>query len=85
MHSSWVNITAIYYVSPVLADAFTDFLQDTVLFIIKKVWLIFLNNLAACAYIYYQLLCYYTCNAIGTCYTRNMKGQCLETYYVHFC
>lgn len=53
MHSSWVNITAIYYVPPVLPDAFTDFLQDTVLFIIKKVWLSFLNNLAACAYTYY--------------------------------
>lgn len=49
VQDSWVHVAATHHISSVLADAFTDFLQHTVLCVVKRLWLITLQNLASCA------------------------------------
>lgn len=49
VQDSWVHVSTIHHADPVLLEAFSDFLQHTVLFVIKRLCLIILQDLAPCA------------------------------------
>lgn len=49
VQDSWVHVATIHHANPVLLEAVSDFLQHNVLFVIKSLCLMILQDLASCA------------------------------------